>query len=152
MTEVQKYQGKFIQKQREQKEHAKKEKVVEKLEPTKPQAQKEEKTSKEATPNQEEQISADEAIKLRKLLKNETEFRGFVETASLLLKNEKDGLKLKSLSKKLLKTFRLSEDYDSDSDASDDENKLYAKGHKAISKHLKQRDEFVVDDKVIKLK
>ena len=30
MTEVQKYQGKFIQKQREQKEHAKKEKVIEK--------------------------------------------------------------------------------------------------------------------------
>ena len=35
----------------------------------------------------EEQISTQEATKLRKLLKNETEFRGYVETAVLLLKS-----------------------------------------------------------------
>lgn len=35
----------------------------------------------------EEQISTEEASKLRKLLKNETEFRGFAATAALILKN-----------------------------------------------------------------
>ena len=73
---------------------------------------------------------------MRKLLKNETEFRGFAETASLLLKNQKEGLKLKKVSKQLLNTFRLSEDYDSDSDASDEENKIYNKGSKAVGKLL----------------
>ena len=81
MTEVQKYQGKFIQRQREQKESAKKDKVLERKEI------KVEKAQKPESGEPQEAISTEEASKLRKLLKNETEFRGFAETAALLLKS-----------------------------------------------------------------
>ena len=61
-------------------------------------------------------------------------------------------MKLKTLSKQLHKVFRLSEDYDSDSDASDADNKIYRKGYKAVSKHLKAESMFETEDKIIKLK
>ena len=60
-------------------------------------------------------------------------------------------LKIKSLAKSLLQCFRLSEDYDSDSDASDDENKQYQKGYKSIEKILKKSEAFVIDSNLISL-
>ena len=51
-------------------------------------------------------------------------------------------MKLKKLAKQCLKTFRLSEDYDSDSDVSDEDNKLYKKGTKHIAKLLKKSSVF----------
>ena len=48
--------------------------------------------------------------------------------------------------------FRISEDYDSDSDASDSDNKIYRKGYKAVVKHLKAQSVFETEDKIIRLK
>lgn len=42
--------------------------------------------------------------------------------------------------------FRISEDYDSDSDCSDAENSLYRKGVKKIAKKLQLSDIFVTND------
>ena len=60
-------------------------------------------------------------------------------------------MKTKKLAKQLLNTFRLSEDFDSDSDASDDENKTFKSGKKAVLKLIKEHDSFVIDEKTIRL-
>ena len=52
----------------------------------------------------------------------------------------------------MLQVFRISEDYDSDSDASDDDNKFYKKGAKKISKVLKESLIFTFENKIISLK
>lgn len=83
-------------------------------------------------------------------MKNDSEFRGFTETAKLMLKGK--SLNTKSVAKQLLQCFRLSEDYDSDSDASDEDNKKYHKGYKSIVKMLEKSSDFTTDDKLISLK
>ena len=140
MTEVQRYQGKFIEKQREQKERAKQEQNLKKVEKAQPKEVEKEKSSKDT----EEKISKQEANKLRKFLKNECEFRGYVETAKLMLKSKPS--KTKTLAKSLLQVFRLSEDYDSDSDASDSDNEGYKKGYKTIVKKLVKSEKFQIND------
>ena len=60
---------------------------------------------------------------------------------------------MKKVAKELLKVFRLSEDYDSDSDASDDENKVYRKGYKRVVKNLEKSSKltFTSDGKKVSL-
>ena len=88
----------------------------------------------------EDEITADEANKLRKFLKDETEFRGYNKTAILILKQHKCGMKAQSLANQVRNCFRLSEDFDSDSDCSDNNNKLYRKGVKSIQKAFSKSD------------
>ena len=59
----------------------KKEKVLEKLESKSEPSKKDSKNDDEKEENSEEKISPEEINKLRKYLKNETEFRGFADTA-----------------------------------------------------------------------
>ena len=54
----------------------------------------------------EDEISADEANKLRKFLKDETEFRGYDKTAILILKQHKCGMKAQSLANQVRNCFR----------------------------------------------
>lgn len=88
---------------------------------------------------------------MRKFLKKETEFFGYVKTALLVLKDKPQGLKVKKLAKQISNCFRLSEDFDSDSDASDDDNKLYRKGTKSVIKLLKKDDRIVIDNDIAKI-
>ena len=55
-------------------------------------------------------------------------------------------VKAKKLAKQLMQTFRLSEDFDSDSDASDTENRAYRKGRKAVKKILASSSDLKVDE------
>ena len=91
-------------------------------------------------------------------MKDGTEFRGIEKTVVAILKNNqdtrknKDGrLKLKEASKMISKTFRLSEDYDSDSSADDDDSWLLK--HSKIAKKLKKIESphFKIEEKFIKL-
>ena len=59
----------------------KKEKVLEKIEQKSETYKKDSKKEEDNEENSEEKISAEEMNKLRKYLKNETEFRGFTDTA-----------------------------------------------------------------------
>lgn len=101
--------------------------------------------------NAEDEISPTEATRLRKFLKKETEFYGYDKTAVMMLKEHKDGIKAKHLAKHLRNCFRLSEDFDSDSDCSDEDNKLYRKGVKSIQKVLAKSDKLVIDNDIAKL-
>ncbi len=58
-------------------------------------------------------------------------------------------MKIKKVAKQCMQAFRVSEDYDSDSDASDDDNKTYRKGKKQVSKLLAASSLFKVEDKLI---
>ena len=55
-------------------------------------------------------------------------------------------VKAKKLAKQLMQTFRLSEDFDSDSDASDSENRAYRKGRKAVKKILASSSDLKVGE------
>ena len=130
MTEVEKYQGKFLERQRQAKLEAKKKKQTDKVanNVSKPQSAASEQEDDaerktDAEPNADEKkISEAEAIKLRRFLKDGSEFSGLIETAIAILKKESTRqLKVRVLSKKISQIFRLSEDYDSDeSDIEDD--------------------------------
>ena len=79
--------------------------------------------------NKFEEISKKEQAELRKYLRDDCEFRGYLKTAKAVLK-KKGAMKAKKLPKTVGKIFRLSEEFDSDSDASDKDNKTYRKGTK----------------------
>ena len=90
-----------------------------------------------------DEITEKEAMHLRKFLKDGTEFRGLEKTVVSILKYNQDGrknkdgrTKLKDVVDMVSKAFRLSEDYDSDSSA-DDENEWLLK-NKKIGKKLKK--------------
>ena len=86
-------------------------------------------------------MSKEEANVLRRYLKDESEFKGFAKTAKLIIqKSDKQKLKAKKLARECLKVFRLSEDYDSDSDCSDDDNKAYRKGRHHVIKMFGKSD------------
>ena len=95
---------------------------------------------------QVEVLDKSDADKLRKFLKDGSEFRGYLPTAKLILAKSQEGLKAKKLAKQLMQTFRLSEDFDSDSDASDSENAVYRQGRKAVVKLLTRSGEVSVDE------
>lgn len=97
-------------------------------------------------------------MQLRKFLKDGTEFRGLEKTVIAILKynqdprKNKDGrIKLKEAAKMISKSFRLSEDFDSDSSADDDN--LWLLKHSKIAKKLKKIEsiDFEIEEKFIKL-
>ena len=105
-----------------------------------------------------DEIPEKEAMHLRKFLKDGTEFRGLEKTVVAILKYNQDGrknkdgrTKLKEVVDMVSKAFRLSEDYDSDSSA-DDENEWLLQSKK-IGRKLKKSEckLFSVEDKYIKL-
>ena len=140
MTEVEKYQGKFLERQRQAKLEAKKQRQTDKVANNiaqKPAEKEKEESKVEKSENQENnEITEAEAIQLRRFLKDGCEFNGLDETAIAVLKKESSRqLKLRVLSKKISQIFRLSEDYDSDeSDIEDDVKWLINK--KQIRKKL----------------
>ena len=105
-----------------------------------------------------DEIKEKEAMHLRKFLKDGTEFRGLEKTVVSILKYNQDGrknkdgrTKLKEVVDMVSKAFRLSEDYDSDSSA-DDENEWLLKNKKICRKLKKSECKlFLVEDKYIKL-
>ena len=132
MTEVEKFQGKFLARLREEKEQAKLDKKVGKHE--KQSKLQEDKTTDETvkekepkTNNQLESIPEKEALHLRKFLKDGTEFKGIEKTIVAILKynqdrkNQDGRIKLKEAASMISKVYRLSEDYDSDSSADEDD-------------------------------
>ena len=91
MTEVEKYQGKFLERQRQAKLQAKQDKKVEKV--TKSAAaeqddESEEKKKSASHDHSEEEISEREQIRLRKFLEDGCEFKGLASTAVAILKKE----------------------------------------------------------------
>ena len=155
MTEQQKFAGSFLERQREEKEQGKKKKAEERLEAKVKAAAKEaeKKARKEARKAgkpeeeiiEEVELSEKEKRKLRKYLKNKSEFAGWSETAVAVIKNYKDTeIKAKKLSECLWQIFKLSEDYESDcssdsseSDDSDDDTPKNAKQILEILKKVK---------------
>ena len=135
MTEVQKFQGKFLERQRQEKEKAKANQKLKKVEKqTKGDSSDEEtKDSKKANDKNkdtEEEISDSEAAQLRKLLSDGTEFKGIEKTIVSILKENRDpkknkdgSMKIKQAAKMITKAFRLSEDFDSSDDSDDDDSK-----------------------------
>ena len=161
MTEVDKFAGKFLERQRQQKAMQKQERKIDKAtknSSASDNSDKEEKQSKkkeadESTADKEgNELSEKEQIKLRKFLEDGCEFKGLVNTAVAILKKEDSKqLKVKVLAQKIGQVFRLSEDYDSDeSDIEDDvkffldKKKILKKLKKAENSHLER------DGKVLK--
>ena len=98
-----------------------------------------------------EELTEKEKIAMRKFLKEGSEYRGLEKTAVAVL--EKEGareMKLKKLTRQLTQIYKMSEDFDSDSDASEDENAWLA-DRKKVKKSLKRSEKFEVDGKMIKL-
>ena len=163
MTEQEKFAGKFLERQRQQKLQAKEARKLEKAAKTEADADEHEqdKKSKKADKDESserkenderEEISEKDAIKLRKFLKDGCEFKGLTETAVAVLKSEDSRqLKVKVLTKKISQIFRLSEDYESDESDIDDDVK-WLTNKKKISKKLKRIDseQLVIEGKLIK--
>ena len=81
------------------------------------------------------------------------EFKGLEKTAIAVLKKESSQqMKLGRLAKQVAQIYKLSEDFDSDSDASADEDSWLA-NRKKVAKKLKKIscDRLEVDGKIIKL-
>ena len=82
-------------------------------------------------------------------MKDETEFRGFEESAVMMVKKEGQ-MKLKTLAKQVRKIFRLSEEFDTDSDASDTDNQAY-RGGKKVRKMISKSPLLSVAEDVVTL-
>ena len=160
MTEVEKYQGKWLERERQKKEHAKNQQKLDKLAKTKedskqkqddnsPKPDKE--TELKKAEDKAEELTEKEKVAMRKFLKEGSEFRGLEKTAVAVLEKEKTKeMKLKKLAKQLTQIYKMSEDFDSDSDASEDEDSWLA-DKKKVKKSLKKSGKFQVDGKMIKL-
>ena len=130
MTEVEKYQGKFLEKQRNEKAKQKQEGKIDKTlkTETKPDedTKKEKKnTKKDKSGENTEETKGEEidSAKLRKFLEDGCTWQGLEKTALLILKKEKSySMKKKALAKVISQVFRLSEDFESDSDSDSDES------------------------------
>ena len=159
MTEVQKYQGKFLERQRQEKMKAKADAKVDKVtnnleEEKKSSDKKQKKSDKEGddSASEPDQISEKEAIRLRKFLDDGCEFKGFAETAiAILKKTESKSMKIKVLTKTMQQVFKLSEEYDSDDSDIEDEHKFLTDAKK-IRKQFKKLDnaKLVMDGKMVK--
>ena len=155
MTEVEKFQGKFLERQRQAKEHAKKEqKIAKALKEKEPKNEvEEEKPEKEEAVEEEDGLTEKEKINLRKFLEDGCEFRGLETTViSVLKKQGTQQMKLKRLAKQITQIYKLSEDFDSDSDASQDEDGWLA-NRKKVVKRLKKMEcsKLEIEGKVVKL-
>ena len=156
MTEVEKFQGKFLERQRQAKEHAKKEqklnKSLQSKEPDK-EVNKENGKAKKEIVVEDEDLTEKEKLKLRKFLEDGCEFRGFEKTAIAVLKKESEQqMKLKRLAKQVSQIYKLSEDFDSDSEASENEDDWLASRKKVVKKLKKiSCDKLKVEGKLIKL-
>ena len=86
----------------------------------------------------EDQLTEKEKAAFRKFLKDGSEFRGLEKTAIAVLQREKPNeMKLKKLAKQVSQIYRMSEDFDSDSDESEDKNAWLA-SKKQVKRRLKE--------------
>ena len=156
MTEVEKFQGKFLERQRLEKERAKQEQKLAKATKKPEEVKKEngkQKKEKEEVEVEDDGLTEKEKMNLRKYLEDGCEFKGVEKTAVAVLKKaEEQQMKLRKLARQLSQIYKLSEDFDSDSDASENEDSWIA-NRKKVAKKLKkiQCEKLQIEGKIIKL-
>ena len=149
MTEVQKYAGAFLERQRLAKLNAKKNQKEGKEDKKKKKVESED--EKDDTPHEGDGLSEKQKDKFRKFLESGCEFKGLEKTVMDVLKKEDSReMKLKSLAKQITQIYKLSEDFDSESE---DEDDGWLADRKKVAKKMKklESERLEIEGKMIKL-
>ena len=109
------------------------------------------KKDKEETAIESDGLTEKQKDKLRKFLESGCEFKGLEKTViDVLKKDDSREMKLKSLAKQIVQIYKLSEDFDSESE---DEDDGWLADRKKVAKKMKklESDRLEIDGKKIKL-